>query len=97
MGSNAYEEETMSSISKIPPSYPAVGSRVADVYAVKPVQTRGLVTSTAQQRNEALLEERRRARRRLNQQAMLAELRSGVERRRNPGGGERAEHIDEEA
>ncbi len=86
----------MSSISKIPPSYPIVGSRVSDVYAVKPVQARDGMSPTAQQRNEALLEERRRARRRLNQQAMLAELRSGVERRRATTEGE-AEHIDEEA
>lgn len=84
----------MSSISKIPPSYSPLGSRVADVYAVKPVQTRGVVTSMDQQRNEAIQEERRRAKRRLSQQAMLAELRSGVERRRNPEEG--ADHIDEE-
>ncbi len=87
----------MSSISKIPPNYPTLGSRVANPYAVKPVQTRDGVTPTAQQRNEALLEERRRAKRRLRQQQMLAELRSGVERRRNLVDGETADHIDEEA
>jgi hypothetical protein len=83
----------MSSISKIPQGYPVPGSGTANVYAVKPVQARGVATFVTQQRNAALLEERRRAKRRLSQQAMLAELRSGVERRRNSSEG----GIDEEA
>lgn len=83
----------MSSIPKIPPSYIPPGSRGGDVYAVKPVQARGVATFVVQQRNAALLEERRRAKRRLSQQAILAELRSGVERRRNSSEG----GIDEEA
>lgn len=87
----------MSSISKIPQGYPVPGSGGANVYAVKPVQARGVATFVTQQRNAALQEERRRARRRLNQQAMLVELRSGVERRRTTADGEAAGHIDEEA
>jgi hypothetical protein len=93
----------MRSISNLPPVYTVPTGRAvkgaADGYAVQPVQTRGAMTSASDQGRvyDALLEERRRARRRLNQQAMLVELRSGLERRRNPAEGEEAGRIDEEA
>lgn len=84
----------MRNIAEVSLSYLAALDRRVGVYAVKPVETRGKVMPTDPHHHEALQEERRRAKRRLSQQAMLSELRSGTERRQVAGEGDVPEHID---